>query len=549
MHSTSRVFADEPAATTASGDASLPSLLPLITEDAVAGVVVYPQQFFDSPVLHSLPVEVVTADLTDQLGVDLRNVEFVIAFLEHGPTQPLSLGMIVKFAQSQDWRRLPDVMLRDTVFGQLDGRPYRKGKGPLDMSLLQLDARTLIIAPDETLRRMLATRETMPADESIVQQLSHGIGKSLDIHVTVNTKSFRPLVALQLEQLGGGNEAWQAFAQLLDEMERVELRARLSREFAVGLVMQSTSAEGGRLQTLWSDWNAALQNQLERATDTSSMMSSASQIVGPIELSRKRTIDRIQRVAQYVHRSICEQLSGQTVRVNGNAMQWRMRGDATTQTTACASVAMLLGSSVQTTTVVIDRWQSMDDMQRLSNAMLAYARHHDRFPARANFAADDRPLLSWRVHVLPFLGYRQLYEQFHLDEPWDSMHNQALIRLMPPVYQNARRPFDYRTTYIVPVGTGTMFEGSAGLLQRDLHDGPANTLMLVEADEEQAVVWTRPDDLRYDQHDPWNGLGKLRADGFLGARADGKVSFYVRSLNAIQLDAYFSRDGGETQLH
>jgi hypothetical protein len=119
---------------------------------------------------------------------------------------------------------------------------------------------------------------------------------------------------------------------------------------------------------------------------------------------------------------------------------------------------------------------------------------------------------------------------------------------MPAEYQNARRPFDGRTTYIVPVGEGTMFEGSAGLLARDLQDGPANTLMLVEADEEQAVIWTRPDDLQYDQQNPWNGLGKLRAAGFLGARADGQVRFFVRSLNPFELRAYFSRDGGETLL-
>ena len=49
------------------------------------------------------------------------------------------------------------------------------------------------------------------------------------------------------------------------------------------------------------------------------------------------------------------------------------------------------------------------------------------FPARANFDEDGNPLLSWRVHILPYMDYGQLYDQFHLDEPWDSEHNKKLL--------------------------------------------------------------------------------------------------------------------------
>ena len=42
--------------------------------------------------------------------------------------------------------------------------------------------------------------------------------------------------------------------------------------------------------------------------------------------------------------------------------------------------------------------------------------------------------LSWRVHLLPYLEQQTLYEQFKLDEPWDSEHNKQLIPLMPEIY-------------------------------------------------------------------------------------------------------------------
>ena len=44
--------------------------------------------------------------------------------------------------------------------------------------------------------------------------------------------------------------------------------------------------------------------------------------------------------------------------------------------------------------------------------------------------------LSWRVHILPYLNHNDLYQQFHMDEPWDSPHNKSLIDQMPAVFQS-----------------------------------------------------------------------------------------------------------------
>ena len=45
------------------------------------------------------------------------------------------------------------------------------------------------------------------------------------------------------------------------------------------------------------------------------------------------------------------------------------------------------------------------------------------FPPRAILDKNGKPLLSWRAQMLPNLEEIALYEQFHLDEPWDSQHN------------------------------------------------------------------------------------------------------------------------------
>ena len=64
--------------------------------------------------------------------------------------------------------------------------------------------------------------------------------------------------------------------------------------------------------------------------------------------------------------------------------------------------------------------------------------HHGRLPPAVVYGEDDEPLYSWRVLVLPYIEQNALYEQFHLDEPWDSPHNLALLPKMPGTYEAAR---------------------------------------------------------------------------------------------------------------
>ena len=53
---------------------------------------------------------------------------------------------------------------------------------------------------------------------------------------------------------------------------------------------------------------------------------------------------------------------------------------------------------------------------------LAAHNYHDTYAQFPAFSKSEkgRPLLSWRVMVLPFLEQAALYNEFHLDEPWDS---------------------------------------------------------------------------------------------------------------------------------
>ena len=80
--------------------------------------------------------------------------------------------------------------------------------------------------------------------------------------------------------------------------------------------------------------------------------------------------------------------------------------------------------------------------------------------ASAAYDAAARPTLSWRVELLPYLGYEQLYREFKLDQPWDSPHNRALLPRIPDVYQSPDAA-DEKTNYLVPIASYTPFDQSS----------------------------------------------------------------------------------------
>jgi hypothetical protein len=171
------------------------------------------------------------------------------------------------------------------------------------------------------------------------------------------------------------------------------------------------------------------------------------------------------------------------------------------------------------------RAKSLNNLKQLALAMHNYHDVHKHFPPASFTDKTGKPLLSWRVHVLPYVEENELYRQFKLDEPWDSEHNKKLIEKMPDVFRVPALPAlpQYTTTYLVPAGEGTVFHDNAGTPLKEIKDGTSKTIFIVEANADQAAIWTKPDDLAFDPKQPTRGLGKLRDGGFLAAFADGSV--------------------------
>ncbi len=176
-------------------------------------------------------------------------------------------------------------------------------------------------------------------------------------------------------------------------------------------------------------------------------------------------------------------------------------------------------------------------LKQIAVAMHSYHSALGKFPAPANYNDKGAPLLSWRVHLLPYLDQDDLYKQFKLDEPWDSAHNRPLVAKIPAVYGLGAT--DGKTPFVVPVGKDTIFPGGVGIKSKEIPNGTSNTVLILEADQDHRVIWTKPDDLPINPYQPNQGL----AATFSVARADGAV-FRLNSPPAPVLRAILTRTGG-----
>ena len=214
-------------------------------------------------------------------------------------------------------------------------------------------------------------------------------------------------------------------------------------------------------------------------------------------------------------------------------------------------IALLL-PAVQSAREAARRAQCTNNLKQIGLAFHNYADVKNGFPAAAITSRDGKPLLSWRVAILPYLEQQPLYEKFKLDEPWDSPHNKELIKYMPQVYACPSRNLAGEpgmTSYRVFTGKGALLEPSQATKLVDVTDGMSNTFMVVEA--KQAVPWTKPDELPFDadvaahQPAPLFGAGSSHPGGFNSLLADGSVRFIKQTINLLTLRTLITKAGGE----
>lgn len=195
------------------------------------------------------------------------------------------------------------------------------------------------------------------------------------------------------------------------------------------------------------------------------------------------------------------------------------------------AVGMLL-PAVQSVRLSARRTVSANNMRQHVLAALNYESAFRHFPAGYSVDPQGKKLLSWRVHILPFIEQNNLYQQFRLDEPWDSPHNKPLIEKMPEIFRSPVSKAKKGMTVYRGIGgkSGALGpprrgNGNRGIGFGDVTDGTSNTIFLVETSDDLAIAWTKPDEGLDPNDFDLSKIFGLYPDGTNIARCDGSVEF------------------------
>lgn len=524
------VYAQPPAA---DDDSAAKLDVSYIVPDAAFGAVVFPRRVLTAPEAWALPVEVLSAASREAWGIDLVDVEEVLVFAKAlaspgGP--PPEYGMVVRLARSYALDNVLPELRKATEAAQIAGQPYRRSRVPMAPSYFMLDARTLLVAPDATLQKMVANH-AKPVQGKVGTRLGQ-LGAAHDAAVVVLGEPLRPLLDRELSRVPLP-PTFGDVAKVPGLIDVVEARANVVGQVGATLdVTACDEASAVELQKMIDRWIPEIKQLIQKDL--------ARQGHGnqPIE---KATAAYVTRISDRVLNMLRPTRQGDRLVLSTGP------GGAETQMAMVGVTVALLLPAVQAAREAARRTMSTNNMKMLGIALLSDENTHRKFPARAIVDREGKPLLSWRVAILPYLDQDDLYRQFHLDEPWDSPHNKKLIARMPRVFRNpSSAAAPHTTTYLGPVGPGLFFDGVKSRRVADIADGMSNTVMLVEANDDQAVIWTKPVDWQVQADNPMAGVGRAHPGGFNVLFCDGHIQFVATDTNPQTWNALLSINGGET---
>ncbi len=192
------------------------------------------------------------------------------------------------------------------------------------------------------------------------------------------------------------------------------------------------------------------------------------------------------------------------------------------------------------------------NLQQIANALNDYADRHGTYPPPVVFDAAGKPLYSWRVLILPQLGYQDLYDGFYKDQVWDSPSNLNLVRSMPEVFASPGSPDASslgETTYVLLTGKGTIFPSTGPMARSAIQDNPGQTILVVET-VNNGTSWTAPGDIDVSRgvtmgNRPFRDIGGNHRRGANVVAVDGTPLFLPPDISPTMLDALVTPNGGE----
>ncbi len=505
-------------------EGTLDTAVKLAPNDTLAAIIIRPQRIAAGERMQLAPLEVASAAGLEHVGVDPLKIKRIdVLFGMPGMAGP-QFGAVIQLAEPFDISDLNPQMVDGNGLQTEGNFEYLSAPEP-ELIYHQVDPHTIIFGTRIFAKQMVAPRQQLGKVAKLLQQVK----AESDVLAIVSIDTLRPLIEgfadRPLSQLPA--ELAQNVQAIIGSTDFVAVAADFSNQERLQVVMAgATAADTDQLE-------AALQRALEFFRETYAAQIK-QQFGGPTETEAA--------VRSYVDR-VKDALAGQLMPVRqGDKLVLDVQKFQSVA--VIGTLTGLLLPAVHSAREAARRMQSSNNLKQIG---LAFHNFHDAYkslPAAAGLDNDGKPMLSWRVALLPFLDQAALYQEFRLDEPWDSEHNKALLERMPEVFRHPSRATQPGyTVYQVPLSDESLLRQTEASGFRDVTDGLSNTILAVETSAEAAVPWTAPQDYQIDQDDPG---AKLFTNGttqiLLG---DGSVKTISQSIAAEILNALYTRSGGE----
>jgi len=192
--------------------------------------------------------------------------------------------------------------------------------------------------------------------------------------------------------------------------------------------------------------------------------------------------------------------------------------------------------------------RDLDNMRSIAMALNAYSDRYGTYPPPVVYDLQGKSLYSWRVLILPFMGYEDIYKQFDLRQPWDSVANSNLHRTMPSEYaspNSSDASSNHETNYVLITGAGTLFPPAGPLAPKNI-DRP--TLLLVET--KNNTIWCAPGDIDLGRsfrvgNKPMFDVGGLHKNSFTAMTVEEESMRIPSNVPQVVLGALVTPNGGE----
>jgi len=502
-----------------------------VPDDALAAILVSPTDWLDNPMVQMMPIEVFRVTMQEQFGVDPANIAEIRAVVALDPqTMQPQVGSITKITGGLDFEKLLETFLARPDSIQINGHDAFSIEGPPGTVVSMIDDESLYIGSASYLQPMLDAKNGTGELPALLRTMPRQSG----ITVAMVMEQIRPIVSgLAMQNAGNLAPDLQPLAQIPGLTDAIKIHVDFSED-------------SGKFRIALVGTDEVAAQRIESILIESVV---AARVLGIAELNRSMvTSDQSdamrEAMSQYANR-MADMVAGMVKpKLRGEEVSIEMESQVSIATTGVL-VGLLL-PAVQAARQAAQRMSSSNNLKQIMLAMHNYHAAYNRLPPAAIMDDAGKPLLSWRVAILPFIEEQELYQKFHLDEPWDSEHNLPLSKELPVVYATPGLSLEPGLTIMqAAVGDDIGMRPDKKTAFRDFLDGLSNTILIFEVNPDAAVVWSKPEDIEIDLEDPLANLGKAKQGGFHVGMGDGAVKFVSASVNPELFKKLLTRAGNE----